>query len=93
VNDVNLHDAPKVTEAYPNKQLAFTRKSKRLAKTQTCFWFKTAPLHKHLSASWCLHFAWGVAEAKCILITAVCVSVPRRLPTLLHGPGCKLEEW
>ena len=36
------------------------------------------------------HFAWGVAEAKCILVTAVCVSVPRRIPTLLHGPGCKL---
>jgi len=37
VNDVNLHDAPKVTEADPNKQLAFTSKSKRLAKTQKCF--------------------------------------------------------
>jgi len=44
-----------------------------------------------------LHFAWGVAEAKCILVTAVCVpvclSVPRRIPTLLHGPGCNLGEW
>ena len=40
-----------------------------------------------------LRFAWGVAEAKCILVTAVCVpacvclSVPRRIPTLLHGSG------
>jgi len=34
-----------------------------------------------------LHFAWGIAEAKCILVTAVCVSVPRRIPTLLHGPS------
>ena len=23
----------------------------------------------------------------------VCVSVPRRIPTLLHGPGCNLEVW
>jgi len=41
-----------------------------------------------------LHFAWDVAEAKCIVVTAVCVcvclSVPRRIPTLLHGPGCNL---
>jgi len=22
-----------------------------------------------------------------------CVPVPRRIPTLLHGPGCNLEEW
>jgi len=33
-------------------------------------------------------------EAKSILVTAVCVSVclpvPRRIPTLLHGPGCNL---
>jgi len=32
-----------------------------------------------------------------MLVTAVCVSVclsvPRRIPTLLHGPGCNLEEW
>ena len=39
------------------------------------------------------HFAWGVAEAKCILVTAVCVSVPRHVPTLLHEPRCKLGEW
>jgi len=24
-----------------------------------------------------LHFVWGIAEAKCIVATAVCVSVPR----------------
>jgi len=39
----------------------------------------------------------SIADAKCILVTAVCVSVcqcvcvclsvPRRIPTLLHGPG------
>jgi len=29
-----------------------------------------------------------IAEAKCILAMAVCLSVPRRIPTLLHGPGC-----
>jgi len=23
----------------------------------------------------------------------VCLSVPRRIPTLLHGPGCYLGEW
>ena len=23
----------------------------------------------------------------------VCLSVPRHIPTLLHGPGCKLREW
>jgi len=42
-----------------------------------------------------LQFACGVAEAKCIVATAVCVclSVPRRIPTLLHGPGCNLGEW
>jgi len=44
-----------------------------------------------------LRFAWGMAEAKCILATAVGVSVywfvPRRIPTLLLGPGCNLGEW
>ena len=33
------------------------------------------------------HFAWGTAEAKCILTTAICLSVPRRIPTLLLGGG------
>ena len=50
------------------------------------------PLKPHLFNL--LHFARGVAEAKCILVTHVCVSVsmsvPRRIPTLLHGPGCNL---
>ena len=23
----------------------------------------------------------------------MCLSVPRCIPTLLHGPGCKLGEW
>jgi len=23
----------------------------------------------------------------------VCLPVPRRIPTLLHGPGCNLAEW
>ena len=23
----------------------------------------------------------------------VCLSVPHRIPTLLHGPGCDLGEW
>jgi len=50
-----------------------------------------------------LHFAQGVAEAKCILVTRVCMfvcvyvsvslSVPRHIPTLMHGPGYNLEEW
>jgi len=35
-------------------------------------------------------------DAKCILVTAVCVyvcvSVPRRMPTLLHGLGCNLRN-
>ena len=43
-----------------------------------------------------LHFACGIAEAKCIVVTAfcvfVCLFVPCRIPTLLHGPGCKLGE-
>jgi len=37
-----------------------------------------------------LRFAWGVAEAKCILDTAVGVSVHHHIPTLLHWPGCNL---
>jgi len=50
------------------------------------------------SNSLLLHFAWGIVEAKCILATAVCVSVclsvcPWPYSTLLHGPGCKLGEW
>jgi len=42
-----------------------------------------------------LHFARVVDNAKCIFVTCVCVclSVCRRMPTLLHGPGCNLGEW
>jgi len=46
-----------------------------------------------------LHFARGIAEAKCILVTAICVSVcvclsvSHRISTLLHGRGCNLGEW
>jgi len=45
-----------------------------------------------------LHFVWGVAEAKSMLVIAlcvffyVCVSVPRHIFTLLHWPKCKFEE-
>jgi len=34
-----------------------------------------------------------LAKAKCILVMAISMSVSRRIPTLLHGPGCKLGEW
>ena len=27
------------------------------------------------------------------LYVCLCASVPRRMPTLLHGPGCNLGEW
>ena len=40
-----------------------------------------------------LHFAWVVDDAKCISVTRFCVSVPRRIPTLLHGPGFNLVGW
>jgi len=50
-----------------------------------------------------LHFAWVVDDAKCIVVTRVCVCVclclcvclPVRgpMPTLSHGPGCNFEEW
>ena len=37
-----------------------------------------------------LHFAWVVDDAKCIVVTrvclSVCLSVRGRTPTLLHGP-------
>jgi len=26
-------------------------------------------------------------------LLCVCLSEPRRIPTLLHGPGCNLDEW
>ena len=28
----------------------------------------------------------------CVCLS-VCLSVHRRIPTLLHGPGCNLQEW
>jgi len=40
-----------------------------------------------------LHFAWVVDDAKCIVVTRVCVSFRGRTPTLLHGPGCNLGTW
>jgi len=44
-----------------------------------------------------LHFALVVDDAKCIVVTrvcvSVCVSVRGRTPTLLHGPGCNLGAW
>ena len=43
-----------------------------------------------------LHFALGMSQAKCILVAPVCVSVclsvPRRILTLLHVPGCNFGE-
>jgi len=45
-----------------------------------------------------LHFASVVDDdAKCIVVTRVCVSVclsvRGRTPTLLHGPECHLGAW
>ena len=40
-------------------------------------------LSLHLAS---LHFVWGVAEANCIVAMAICLSVPHRIPTLLHSP-------
>ena len=40
-----------------------------------------------------LHFAWVIDDAKCSVVTRVCVFVRGRMPTLLHGPGCNLGEW
>ena len=37
-----------------------------------------------------LHFTWRIAKTKCMVATAVCVSVYRRNPTLLHRTGCNL---
>jgi len=41
-----------------------------------------------LAVNFLLHFARVVDDAKCIVVTRVCVSVCGRTPTLLHGPGC-----
>ena len=50
-----------------------------------------------------LHFALVVDDAKCIVVTpvcvcvcvclSVCVSVRGRMPTLLHGPACNVRAW
>ena len=36
-----------------------------------------------------LHFAWVGHASVCV---SECLSVPRRIPTLLHGPGCNLRN-
>ena len=33
------------------------------------------------------------SHARLCVCMCVCVSDPRRIPTLLHGPGCNLGEW
>jgi len=35
----------------------------------------------------------GHARAYVCVCDCVCLFVRLRMPTLLHGPGCKLEEW
>jgi len=41
-----------------------------------------------------LHFAWGAAEAKCILVTAVCVSVcPSPHSRITARTRVSLGEW
>jgi len=40
-----------------------------------------------------LHFPWVIDDAKCTLVTCVCVPVHRRIPTLLHRAGCNVREW
>ena len=53
-------------------------------------------LYTVLNRIFFLHFARVVDDAKCTVITRVCVSVcvclsvRGRTPTLLHGPGCNL---
>ena len=38
-----------------------------------------------------LHFAWGIAEMTCMLVTTVCVCLS--LAALPHEPGCNFWEW
>ena len=40
-----------------------------------------------------LHFTRVTDNAKCIVVTRIRVSICGRMPTLLHGPWCNLEEW
>jgi len=44
---------------------------------------------------WCpLVTAVCVCVCVCVCVrVSACLSVPRRIPTLLHGPGCNFEEW
>ena len=46
---------------------------------------------------YCISRHVGLDDAKCIVVTRVCVSVclyvRGRMSTLLHGPGCNLGEW
>jgi len=82
----------------------------RVVHTQRLFWYRTNFEIRHVPLTvsvviWklLLLFAWSIADAKYILVTAVCVCVPvcvslclsvlRRIPTLLYGPGCNLGEW
>jgi len=37
-----------------------------------------------------LHFPWVIDDAKCALVTRVCVSVRHCFPTLQHRSGCNL---
>jgi len=40
--------------------------------------------------SWTTRNVYWPRTSVCL---SVCVSVRRRMPTLLHGPGCNLVEW
>jgi len=61
-----------------------------------CYAYALDTLDMWLTTDSLLHFTWGIPEATCIEVTAVCVSVclsvPRCIPTLLHGSGCNLGE-
>ena len=62
--------------------------------TMASFYGRTPASANDLTAATVrLRFAWVVDDAKCIVVTRVCVTVPRRIPTLLHGPWCNFEEW
>ena len=42
---------------------------------------------------WRSRFEMYIGNARLCVCVSVCLSVPRRIPTLLHGPGCNLGEW
>ena len=43
---------------------------------------------------YCGHARLFVCVCMCVCVCqSVCLSVRGRMPTLLHGPGCKLGEW